>query len=76
MSAAFHRAVSVDTRVSVAIAEIRVGMRLDPALLERLGIEGELLAVVATLEQHLQLIREELRRLTDDPYPQQPGEVP
>jgi len=71
-AAAFHRAVGLDTRISVAIAELKVGSRIDPKLAARLGIE--LAPVVATLEHHLETLRAELNRMTDDPYPQQPGE--
>lgn len=71
MSAAFHRAVALDTRISVAIAELTVGSRIDRKLQARLGID--LAPVIATLEHHLETLRAELHRMTDDPYPQQPG---
>lgn len=71
-AAAFHRAVALDTRISVAIAELSVGMRIDPRLAARFGID--LAPVVATLKLHLETLRAELHRMTDDPYPQQPGE--
>lgn len=74
MSAAFHRAVALDTRISVAVAELSVGMLIDPRLCARLGIGAELDQVVATLQRNLDTLRAELRRMTDDPYPQQPGE--
>ncbi len=74
MSSAFHRAVALDTRISVALSELSVGMRIDPRLAARLGIDAELDQVVATLRRHLDTIRAELNRMTDDPYPQQPGE--
>lgn len=70
--AAFHRAVAVDTRICVAIAELTVGMRTDRALLERLGIAADLEHSVAALQRNLDTIRAELRRMIDDPYPQQP----
>lgn len=74
MSAAFHRAVGLDTRISVAIAELKVGSRLDPKLAARLGID--LAPVIATLAAHLETLRAELRRMTNDPYPQLPDEMP
>lgn len=72
-AAAFHRAVALDTRISVAIAELHVGARVDPALTARLGIDLE--PVIATLTNHLDTLRAELRRMTSEPYPQQPGAV-
>lgn len=73
-AAAFHRAVALDTRISVAISELTVGSRIDRKLAARLGID--LAPVIATLEHHLETLRTELHRMTDDPYPQQPGGEP
>jgi len=71
-AAAFHRAVGIDTRISVAIAELTVGSRIDPRLAARIGID--LAPLIATLERHLDTLRAELHRMTADPYPQQPGD--
>lgn len=73
-SAAFNRAVALDTRISVAIAELRVGSRIDRMLAARLGID--LAPIIATLEVHLETLRAELRRMTDDPCPSQPCMTP
>jgi hypothetical protein len=72
--AAFHRAVALDTRISVAIAELRIGSRIDPELARRLGIDLD--PIIATLERHLDTLRAELHRMMPNPYPQQPGEEP
>jgi len=73
-AAAFHRAVGLDTRISVAIAELTVGMRIDPKLASRLGID--LALVIATLEANLETLRAELHRMMPEPYLQQPGKTP
>ena len=70
--AALHRAVHVDTRIVVAIAELEVGLAIDPALLERLGLRVGLGEVVGQLRYHLGILRGAIKDMCDDPYPQQP----
>ena len=69
-----HRIQPIDTRISVAIAELTVGSRIDPKLAARLGID--LAPVIATLEGHLETLRAELHRMMPEPYPQHPGAGP
>lgn len=69
--AALHRLIGVDTRITVAIAELTVGARLDPATLADLGID--LAPMIAALDDHLKTIRAHVLTMFDEPYPQQPG---
>lgn len=69
--AALHRLIGVDTRITVALAELTVGARLDPAALADLGID--LAPTIAALDESLRIIREHTRSMFDEPYPQQPG---
>lgn len=70
--AALHRLIGIDTRITVAIAELTVGARLDPAALADLGID--LAPTIAALDAHLEKIRAHARAMFAEPYPQQPGE--
>lgn len=66
-----HRLVAVDTRITVAIAELSVGARISPADLASLGIT-DLGEIMARLDAHLATIRARVSMMFVDPYPQQP----
>lgn len=66
-----HRLVAVDTRITVAIAELSVGAKLAPGDLAALGIT-DLGEIMARLEAHLATIRARVSSMFSDPYPQQP----
>lgn len=66
-----HRLVAVDTRITVAIAELSVGARISPADLAALGIT-DLGEIVSRLEAHLATIRARVSTMFAEPYPQQP----
>jgi hypothetical protein len=66
-----HRLVAVDTRITVAIAELSVGARISPADLASLGIT-DLGEIVSRLEAHLATIRARVSTMFENPYPQQP----
>lgn len=68
--AALHRLIGVDTRISVAIAELRVGARDGAQELAALGID--LQPTIHALELLLSPIREKTRSMFDETYPQQP----
>ncbi len=70
--AALHRLIGIDTRITVAIAELSMGARLFPAELEAIGITdiGE---IVARLEANLSKIRTRTGAMFTEVYPQQPG---
>jgi hypothetical protein len=67
-----HRLVAIDTRITVAIAELTMAARLSPADLAALGIT-DLDEIVVRLEAHLATIRARTSTMFVDPYPQQPG---
>jgi hypothetical protein len=68
--AALHRLVGVDTRITVAIAELTVGARLDPRALAELGVD--LAPKIAALDADLAKIRAHARSMFAEPYPKQP----
>jgi hypothetical protein len=67
-----HRLVAVDTRITVAAAELAVGAGMCPSELAALGIT-DLGEIVARLEAHLVTIRARTKAMFAEPYPQQPG---
>jgi hypothetical protein len=67
-----HRLIGVDTRITVAAAELAVGAGMCPAELTALGIT-DLGEIVARLKAHLVTIRARTSTMFDEPYPQQPG---
>jgi hypothetical protein len=70
--AALHRLIAVDTRITVAIAELRVAFIQDPA--ELVAIEaGDLMEIVDRLEEHLVKIRARTASMFVEMYPVQPG---
>lgn len=69
--AALHRLIGVDTRIHVAIAELTVGARDGAAALADLGID--LAPKIDALAADLAKIRERVRSMFDETYPQQPG---
>lgn len=69
--AAFHRLLGIDTRISIAAAELACAARDGgPALME-LGVD--LAPMVAALEAHLEAIRARARSMFAEPYPQETG---
>jgi hypothetical protein len=73
--AALHRLIGVDTRLTVACAEISVGAKICPEDLVEMGIT-DLGEIVARLEAHLVTIRARTTSMFTQPYPQQPGVEP
>lgn len=69
--AALHRLIGVDTRITVAIAELSVGARVCPSALAELGV-SDLGEIIARLEAHLVTIRAHTKSMFEQPYPQQP----
>jgi hypothetical protein len=67
-----HRLVAVDTRITVAIAELSVGSHIGQGDLADLGIT-DLNEIVDRLETHLATIRARTSAMFAEPYPQQPG---
>ncbi len=67
-----HRLIGVDTRITVAAAELAVGAGMCPAELTALGIT-DLGEIVARLEAHLVTIRARTGLMFVESYPQQPG---
>ncbi len=70
--AAMHRLIEVDTRITVAIAELSVGRKVCPEDLVILGI-ADLGEIIARLEAHLVTIRARTGSMFREMYPQQPG---
>lgn len=68
--AAFHRLIGVDTRISIAAAELSCAARDGGRALVELGVD--LAPMVAALEANLETIRARARSMFDEPYPQQP----
>lgn len=71
--AALHRLIGVDTRITVAIAELTVGARDGARALEDLGID--LAPKIEALAADLAKIRAHTRSMFDETYPVQPGET-
>lgn len=68
--AALHRLIGVDTRVTVAIAELTVGARDGARALVELGID--LAPKIEALAADLAKIRAHARSMFPEVYPQQP----
>lgn len=68
--AALHRLIGVDTRITVAIAELACGARDGGRSLVELGVD--LAPKIAALEADLEIIRAKTRSMFPETYPQQP----
>lgn len=68
--AALHRLIGVDTRITVAIAELACGARDGGRDLAELGLQ--LAPEIEALEAKLATIRARTLAMFDEPYPVQP----
>lgn len=68
--AELHRLIGVDTRITVAIAELTCGARDGGRALAELGVD--LHEAIGLLEGHLVSIRARTRSMFDEMYPKHP----